>query len=258
MERVAEITVRSENITHVVTVRQEFGEVFEVDAEEFVFDCLGGSAVVKVTSNVAWTVESNKAWCVLSQTSGEESSDLTFTVKENKSISAREAIITLKSSKVTKTIKVTQNFDDGSVTNGDELVHFANWESARSNGALLQRITSGAIYVEFKNGEIPVYHLTYTQENRPVRIVLPSTIQTHNVNPYSLQTNIRVNNTIYSEYFGPNDILSEVVLDDKNSVEVIMELPEGKDFLRGNINFIEVGGSSPMVIVVCTLAPNAN
>ena len=257
MERVAEITVRSENITHVVTVRQEFGEVFEVDAEEFVFDCLGASAVVKVTSNVAWTVESNKAWCVLSQTSGEESSDLTFTVKENKSISAREAIITLKSSKVTKTIKVTQNFDDGSVTNGDELVHFANWESARSNGALLQRITSGEVFEVYKNGETPVYHLVYTQVNRPVRIVLPSTIQKHNVNPSNLKTNIRVNNTIYDEYIGPNDILMEVVLGSDNSVEVIMELPEGEDFLRGNINFTEAD-DSPMVIVVCTLDPSAN
>ena len=258
MERVAEITVRSENITHVVTVRQEFGEVFEVDAEEFVFDCLGGSAVVKVTSNVAWTVESNKAWCVLSQTSGEESSDLTFTVKENKSISAREAIITLKSSKVTKTIKVTQNFDDGSVTNGDELVHFADWESARSNGALLQRITSGEIFEEYKNGETPVYHLIYTKLNKPVRIVIPSTIQKHNVNGYDDRLNIKVNNTIYDEYFGPNDILSEVVLDSNNSVEINMQLPDGKEFIRGNINFIDAGGDSPRVIVVCTLDPNAN
>lgn len=257
-DRIAEITVKSENITHIVTVKQEFGEVFEVDSELFAFDFFGGTAKIKITSNVSWTVESNKTWCVPSQTSGEGSCELVLTINENRSVSAREAEVTLKSSTVVKTIKVTQNKDDGTVTNGDELVHFADWVSARSKGAILQRITSGEIYDEYKNGEIPVYHLTYTQENRPVRIVLPSTIQTHNVNPYSLQTNIRVNNTIYSEYFGPNDILSEVVLDDKNSVEVIMELPEGKDFLRGNINFIEVGGSSPMVIVVCTLAPSAN
>lgn len=256
-ERIAEITVKSENITHVVTVRQEFGEVFEVDAEEFTFDCLGGTASFKVVSNVSWTIESNKAWCVLSQTSGEESSDLTFTVKENKSISAREAIITLKSSKVTKTIKVIQNYDDGSVTNGDELVHFANWASARSNGALLQRLTSGDIYKEYCNGETPVYHLIYTQKNRPVRIVLPTEVLTHNVNPYHLLRQIRVNNTIYEEYFGPNDILSEVVLDAANSVEINIDLLENADSIRGNINFFDKSGDI-LVIVVCTLDPSAN
>ena len=153
---------------------------------------------------------------------------------------------------------MTQNFDDGSVTNGDELVHFADWESARSNGALLQRITSGEVFEAYKNGETPVYHLIYTKLNKPVRIVIPSTIQKHNVNGYDDRLNIKVNNTIYDEYFGPNDILSEVVLDSNNSVEINMQLPDGKEFIRGNINFIDAGGDSPRVIVVCTLDPNAN
>jgi hypothetical protein len=152
---------------------------------------------------------------------------------------------------------VKQKYDDGSVTNGDDTVHFLDWESARADGAILQRLTEGELYKAYSNGDIPVYHLQYTQLDKPVRIVLPSYIRTHNVNPYTYSKNLRVNDTIYDEYFGPNDILSEVVLDSDKSVEINMYLPDGKDSVRGNINFNN-GAGDLKIILICTLDPSAN
>ena len=257
-DRMAEVTICSENVTRVVTVKQELGDVIEVDVEEVTFDCLSGSAVVKVTSNVSWTVESNEDWCTVAATSEEMISDIVVSVTMNDGTSAREAVVTIKSENRSKTIKVCQMYDDGSVTNGDELVHFVDWEGARAKGAMLQRLTSGDLFDEYCNGETPVYHLMYTQLDQPVRVVLPETVKTHNVNPWVNSSLIRVNGTVYTEYRGPSGKLGEVVLDENSSVEISMELPEGKDYIRGNINFLPSSGDGIDVIIICTLDPNAN
>ena len=257
-DRVAEITVKSENIVRTVTIKQELGDVIEVDIEELSFDCLSASAVVKVTSNVSWTVESNEDWCTVAAKSEQMNSDIVVTVSMNNSTSSREAIVTIKSENKSKTIKVCQKYDDGSVTNGDELVHFVDWSGARAKGAILQRLTSGELYNEYSDGSAPVYHLLYTKVNEPVRIVLPSTVKTHNVNPWGSSTLIRVNGTVYYEYRGPSGKLGEVVLDGNSSVEISMELPDGKDSLRGNINFLPSSGDGIDVIIICTLDLNAN
>ena len=258
--RSAEVVIKSENISYVVTVEQKFGAVLEADVQALDFDCMGSSKTIHITSNVEWTVESSQSWCVAAKSG----SQVLVTVSQHNGSAQREAVLTIKSGDLTKTINVTQMYDDGSVTNGDADVHFVNWEDARSKGALLQRLTSGEIYEEHKeqideNHEVPIYHLIYTKKDQPVRIVLPKNIQTHNVNPYSIRTNFRVNNTIYDEYRGPSHILSEVVLDPDNSVEINMYLPDGKESLRGRINFIEKGGSTstPTVILICTIDVSA-
>ncbi len=256
-ERIAEVTIKSETLTRVVTIKQEFGQVLEVDVEEISFDCLGATAKVKITSNLSWIVTSSESWCTVSPESGKTSAEVTVSVNTNDGLSDREAVLTVSAENVTKTIRVKQKYDDGSVTNGDETVHFLDWESARANGAILQRLTEGELYKAYSNGDIPVYHLQYTKIDKPVRIVLPSYIRTHNVNPYNYSRNLRVNDTIYDEYFGPNDILSEVVLDSDKSVEINMYLPDGEDSVRGNINFNNTAGDLK-IILICTLDPSAN
>lgn len=256
-ERIAEVTIKSETITRVVTIKQEYGQVLEVDVESLSFDCLSGTAKVKLTSNIAWSIVSSESWCTVSPESGKTSAEVTVSVSTNDGLNDREATLTISSDNITKTISVKQKYDDGSVTNGDDTVHFLDWESARADGAILQRLTEGELYKAYSNGDIPVYHLQYTQLDKPVRIVLPSYIRTHNVNPYTYSKNLRVNDTIYDEYFGPNDILSEVVLDSDKSVEINMYLPDGEDSVRGNINFNN-GAGDLKIILICTLDPSAN
>ena len=242
--------------TITIPVAQKCGEVLEVSSCEIEFDFTSSSQSIDITSNVEWTIESDAEWCEVTPASGNGIADVLITVKRNKSTAVRTALLTLKSSTQTKTITITQKFDDGSTTNGDDLVHFVDFSSAISEGATLERLTSGKLYEEYRDGDIPVYHLTYTNESSVLKVVLPDNIIKHDVNPYGNCRNIRVNNTVYEEYFGPSGILGEVVLDSDSSVSIYMSMPSGKDFIRGNINF-RTSTNELVLILVCTLDHSA-
>ena len=255
--RRTEIIIRSATMTQVVAVEQKFGEVLETDISEIHFTCLEASVTLNITSNISWKLESDSDWCTVTQNAGSGNAEVSVAVSMNRSESDRVAVLTLSSENVSKSILVKQDYDDGSVTNGDDYVHFLDWTAAKDAGAMLLRLTSGEIYEEYKNGEIPIYHLIYTQESTPLRVVIPSEVFKHNVNPWVSKTLLRVNDTIYDEYRGPNMILGEVVKDADNSVAIYMDVAEGSTFMRGNINFTTKTGNDPVVILVCTIDLNA-
>ena len=251
MVRTAELIVKSENITHVVTVQQKFGEVLEADVEEFSFDCLSDSKAMKVVSNVAWEITSSQKWCTVTPSAGSADATVTVSVTRNVEEAEREATLTLKSEGLTKTIKVSQMYDDGSRTNGDDAVHFLDWNAAKNSGAILERLTSGELYEKYLDGQTPIYHLTYSKNTKPLRIVLPAEVRLHNVNPYNLRTQFLVNGLAYDdETLKP---LGRVVLDANNSVEISMSIPNDETTITGNINFIDAGGKGLVLILICTL-----
>lgn len=147
-------------------------------------------------------------------------------------------------------------FDPAAAVSNDVVIEFTEQSAmyAEMMGFTLEHLTSGPIYDEYFDGMSPVYHLTYTSSGMPMSIKIPSNIKKHTVNPYSLKTAFRVNDTIYDEYFGPGDILGEVELSDEGSVEIYMSMPEGNtsDMIRGDIVFMDSAGNT-VVILVCTL-----
>ena len=257
-DRNAKVVISSENESQTVVITQIAGEMLEVSVEEIEFGCLAAEKTITLKANVPWTIESDSDWCTVDQASGDKSVKVTVFVSRNSGDDVRNAVLTLKSAGKTVTINVSQMYDDGTVTNGDETVHFVDYNEAKAAGAILERLTSGDIYKQYRDGQAPVYHLTYIQEGKSLRIVLPEDIKTHNVNPYANRYDIRVNGTLYDEYFGPDGIVGEVVLDSDNSVVISMEMPEGQDFLRGNINFMTPASESPAIILVCTIDLTAN
>lgn len=117
-------------------------------------------------------------------------------------------------------------------------------------GATLEHLTEGALYSQFREGDALVYHLTYKMAGFPMRISIPNTVVSHTVNPYMSKSYIRVNNNIYDEVF-VNGKLGAIELID-GGVDIYMEMPEGDDFLRGNIIFADSEGTS-VLILICTL-----
>ena len=120
-------------------------------------------------------------------------------------------------------------------------------------GATLEHLTEGDIYDSYVSGAsgAPIYHLTYTMEGMPLSVILPLTVKKHNVNGWAESSYIRVNNAIYHETF-VNGVLGGIMLNDEGAVEIYMSMPEGKDFLRGNINFT-TSDDTIVAILVCTL-----
>jgi hypothetical protein len=135
----------------------------------------------------------------------------------------------------------------------EDAVRFTDPEAAAAAGATLEHLTSGELYDKYEDGGAPVYHLTYTQTDTPLRITIPAEVNQFNSNPWSYKEYLRVNDMTYDEYWGPNSILGEVVKDSENSVYIHMDLPEGSDYLRGNINFTNNKNYGIIMTLICTI-----
>ena len=111
----ADITVKGTNsgIVKTVHVTQSIPAPYlEVTPTELSFTSSAGSDVFDISSNVSWTVSSNKSWCTVSKSSGSNDASVTVKVTENTTTSKREATITIKSGNITRTVTVTQNPSD--------------------------------------------------------------------------------------------------------------------------------------------------
>ena len=115
-------------------------------------------------------------------------------------------------------------------------------------GATLEDVFDNPEFSRYREGNALVYHLRYTMENMPMTISIPSSVKKHTVNPYQLRHNFSVNETKYDETF-VNGVLGGVSLID-GGVTIYM-LPDGKDYMRGNIIFTN-GSDETILVLVCT------
>lgn len=125
-----------------------------------------------------------------------------------------------------------------------------NANYAEMVGATLEHLTEGALYNQYKEGESLVYHLTYRTAGMPMKISIPNSVVSYTVNPYVFKNYIRVNNVIYDEVL-VNGKPGGIELID-GGIDIYMEMPEGRDYMRGNIVFSDAEGNFALVII-CTL-----
>jgi len=117
-------------------------------------------------------------------------------------------------------------------------------------GATLEDVREDSSFSHYREGNALVYHLRYTMPAMPMTISIPSSIKKHTVNPYTFRHNIRVNDLKYDEDF-VNGVLGGIALVD-GGVTIYMEMPEGRDYLRGNIIFSN-SADETILVLVCTL-----
>lgn len=146
----------------------------------------------------------------------------------------------------------------------DVVVEFTEMSAqyAQMTGATLEHLTEGDIFDQFHEGQNVVYHLTYKMEGMPLKIKIPASVKKHNVNPFGYRSFFRVNDVVYDEYFGPSDLLGEVLLDDEGAVEIYMNMPDAvspignitlpEDVYMAAINFVDKSDATVFVLV-CTL-----
>ena len=133
---------------------------------------------------------------------------------------------------------------------------------AQMVGATLEKLVDGPVFEAYYDGMSTIYHLTYKMEAMQLKIRIPASIKKHDVNPVAYKSSFKVNNLVYDESFGPEDILGEVELDDQGAVEVYMNRPETvvppegltlpENVYVANINFRN-RADELVFILVCTL-----
>ena len=114
-------------------------------------------------------------------------------------------------------------------------------------GASLEHIVDGPLYDQYKEYQVPIYHLTYTMEKLPMLISMPASVKSYMPNPWSLINNFRVNNMEYDNgAFERTD----------GGVYIYMYMPEGKTRIDGNIFFYSSAAPSNdsiEFVLVCTM-----
>lgn len=121
---------------------------------------------------------------------------------------------------------------------------------AEKVGATLEKLTEGTLYNQYNEGDALVYHLTYRMTGMPMRITIPNTVVSHTVNPYVFKNYIRVNDNIYDEVFVNNKLGGIELIG--GGVDIYMDMPEGRNKLRGNIIFMN-SANETVLVLICTL-----
>ena len=79
------------------------------DVSSLAFEAKGEVMTIKITSNTTWNITYKPEWCVLSESSGSESRDITVTANENTKTEDRSGQIVIEGDGVSKVvIDVTQ------------------------------------------------------------------------------------------------------------------------------------------------------
>ena len=86
-------------------------------------------------------------------------------------------------------------------------------------------------------------------------ISIPASVRTHDVNPYQFIDNIKVNDISYMDENNPAGIGGVTITD--GGVTIYMHMYEGRQYMRGNINFRRKATSSDdsglVLVLVCTM-----
>jgi hypothetical protein len=108
--RTATVTVAvSPSLSRTITVTQDAATLTITDTNLNIQGASGSKVSGTISTNVAWTATTNQQWVVLSATSGDGNTQLTFTADVNMSTSQRSATITVTvTPTLTKTITITQ------------------------------------------------------------------------------------------------------------------------------------------------------
>ncbi|MBR5499117.1 MAG: BACON domain-containing protein [Bacteroidales bacterium] len=217
--RSAVLTLKSETITVTIDVTQKVGAVLEVDKTELEYGFFACNENVTVTSNVAWTIESDQDWCTVNLASGEGKKSVKVTVSRNTTAASRTAVLTIKADDQVKTVNVTQHANDGSQTTGlkDEYgnvfnvadSYFVSAADAKAAGAGVYECVSGPYYDKYKRDKCPILMLEYTSADTELEIKVPSEILYFETQPLSYKEYISVNGMVYD--FETNGALEEAV-----------------------------------------------
>ena len=106
------LTVNPMSGNNTETVRVSAGKevkTLTADVSSLAFEAKGEAKTIKIASNTTWSITGKPEWCLLSESSGSESRDITVTANENTKTEDRSGQIVIEGDGVSKVvIDVTQ------------------------------------------------------------------------------------------------------------------------------------------------------
>jgi hypothetical protein len=131
--RTATLTLRSGSSTKAVSLTQNPAPAVVLSTSTITAGAQSQEQSFTISSNTAWTAESNQSWCKVTPASGNSgSATVKVTLDENKTSATRNATITIAYTGGSQTIAVSQLSDEIIVPNGYTLV----WNDEFNNPAL--------------------------------------------------------------------------------------------------------------------------
>lgn len=127
--------------------------------------------------------------------------------------------------------------------------------TAEKYGASLEKITEGPLYDKYRGEGAPIWSLTYTQENQPMLISLPSSAKSYCPNPFLSMDYVNINGVHFYDSLPTGSFKRK----EESGVEIHMNMPEGETYMRVAMYFYSVanGGQGSndtlVLILVCTM-----
>lgn len=133
-------------------------------------------------------------------------------------------------------------------------VKFADENKAEDSGATLTEVTEGVLFDEYKEYQCPIYHLKYTQENIPMKLIIPASATCYSPNPWKYWKDLLVNDLNFEEEVGRMELID-------GGIFVRMKMPDDAtdNVFRGGILFYNAktansaNNENIVFVLVCTL-----
>lgn len=134
--RTCKLVVTSSGKVSNVSVTQSSSPVLNVSMESISFGAQKSSFNVTIDTNESWTAESNASWCGVSPGKGEAgNTSIAITAEPNSTNASREAVVTVKSTSLSKTIKINQYTDEITAPEGYTLVWHDEFNEGKIPGS---------------------------------------------------------------------------------------------------------------------------
>lgn len=156
--------------------------VFDVSPKEIAFPENGTSVVLKITSNLSWSITCDKDWCEISPVKGEGNREVTLTLKENVAENDCEAMLTILTSENEYKLEVIR-----SVNNTPPAKAELKGPGDKDTGVCVLP-TFDWEYATDKDGDKLSYVVHYSLDRNTWKIS-PSTEQNHYMTSVPLKTN---------------------------------------------------------------------
>ncbi len=237
--RTGTLTFSSDGITKTVSITQQSADIlFSITPTSRNLTSVSGNFSIDITSNSSWNLTENSNWFYASRTSGSGNHTVTIYFEQNKNTSSRTETLIFNCGDITKTVDVTQQGTDVSLSisstyqnltssSGNfsvDVICNSSWSLAESSDWFHVSPNDGTgntpitvYYSENKNSTPRTNDIVFTSGQ--LRETLKVSQEGAIIEPNS-EPSIKIGNMFVNQEFGSNKIKIIIKIDDDENDEI--------------------------------------